>query len=388
MSATNTALDLISAAQALAPVIDSCREESERERTLCASVIAAMVAANLHRIQVPRSLGGLEADPATFMRVVEEVAMLDGAAGWNALNMGVAGLFAARLPRQAAREIYGLGSGSLIATSLLPKGRAEAINGGYRLRGRWPLASGCLHASWLIAGGPVFDSKRPRLNQDGSPEVRLLFVPRAECEILDTWFAVGLRGTGSHDFIAQDVFVPEERICLFPDGVTYEPGPLYRGSIFDQLGLAISAVALGIARAALDRFADLAGRKVPARTASLLRDRTTVQAQLAQAEGLLRSARALVFETLASQWETLCAGEWISDEQAALKWLTAVHAATSCAHAVDIVYMLGGATSVYTACRMERCFRDIHVVTQHVAVSPLQWERAGHSLLGLGLEGR
>ena len=87
-------------------------------------------------------------------------------------------------------------------------------------------------------------------------------------------------------------------------------------------------------------------------------------------------------------WETLCAGDPISEEQAALKWLTAVHAATSCAQAVDIVYTLGGATSVYTTSRLERCFRDVHVVSQHVAVSPLQWERAGRYFLGLGLDGR
>jgi alkylation response protein AidB-like acyl-CoA dehydrogenase len=185
-----------------------------------------------------------------------------------------------------------------------------------------------------------------------------------------------------------DVFVPQERTFLFPDGRSYEPGPLYRGPIIDQLGLGLSAVSLGIARAALDASSDLAGRKTPTRTSSLLRDRATVQAQLAQAEGLVRSARALVFETEASLWETLCAGDPISEEQAALKWLTAVQAATSCAQAVDIVYTLGGATSVYTSSPLERCFRDVHVVQQHAVVSPNATIAAGRYFLGLGLPPR
>src|SRR5581483_2276933 len=216
-------------------------------------------------------------------------------------------------------------------------------------------------------------------------DVRLLFVPRAECGIIDTWHAAGLRGTGSHDVSVQEAFVPPERTFAWPDGPAQEPGPLYRGSILDALSVQIPGVALGIARAALDTFTELASRKVPTRTASLLRERATVQAQLAQAEALVRSARAMLFETTATTWETVCAGEPLSEEQHALLWLAAVHAATSCAHAVDLVYTLGGATSVYTSSRLERCFRDVHVLTQHVGVSPWQWERVGRYFLGLGI---
>ncbi len=110
-----------------------------------------------------------------------------------------------------------------------------------------------------------------------------------------------------------------------------------------------------------------------------------MQAQLAQAEALVRSARALVLETTAATWDTLCAGEPLSEEQGALQWLAALHAVTSCVHAVDMVYTMGGATSVYTTSRLERCFRDVHVVSQHVGVSPWQWERAGRYFLGLGI---
>jgi alkylation response protein AidB-like acyl-CoA dehydrogenase len=386
MTATTAAsTDLIDAAKALAPLIDSYREESERERTLPAALVAALAQRGLLRMYVPRSRGGLEVDPITCFRVLEELARADGAVAWNVMNWAAGGLYAARLAEPVAREVYGRNPSVVISASLAPKGRAEAVAGGFRLSGRWPLASGCAHASWLVAGAVIIAGDRPAFRPDGAPDVRLMVVPRAECEILDTWCAAGLRGTGSHDFAVQEAFVPQERTFAFPDGPSFEPGPLYRGSIFDGLVRIISPVALGIARAALDTFTELASRKVPTRTASLLRDRATVQAQLAQAEALVRSARALVFETTTATWETLVAGEPLSEEQSALQWLAAVHAVTSCAHAVDTVFTLGGATSVYTTSRLERCFRDIHVVTQHVGVSPWQWERVGRHFLGLGI---
>jgi alkylation response protein AidB-like acyl-CoA dehydrogenase len=377
--------DLIDAAKSLAPVIESYRDESERERTTPRALVTALAQAELLRMYAPRSRGGLEADPVTCLRVLEELAKADGAVAWNVMNWSAGHLYTARLAEPAAREIYGRDPSVVISAALAPKGHAEVVEGGYRLSGRWPLASGCAHASWLVAGSVIIEGGQPRFRPDGAPDVQLMFVPREECDILDTWYAAGLRGTGSHDFSVQEAFIPQERSFTYPDGPAQEPGPLYRGSMRDQLSVLIPGVALGIARAALDTFTELATRKVPTRTATLLRDRATVQAQLAQAEALVRSARAFMFETTAATWETLCAGESLSDEQHALQWLAAVHTATSCAHAVDLVYTLGGATSVYTTSRLERCFRDVHVLTQHLGVSPLQWERVGRYFLGLGI---
>jgi alkylation response protein AidB-like acyl-CoA dehydrogenase len=377
--------DLVGAAKSLAPVIESYRDESERERTTPRALVAALAQADLLRMYAPKSQGGLEADPVMCLRVLEELAKADGAVAWNVMNWSAGHLYGARLAEPAAREIYARDPSVVISGALAPKGRAEVVEGGYRLSGRWPLASGCAHASWLVVGGAIVEGDQPRFRPDGVPDVRLMFVPQSECDIIDTWYSAGLRGTGSNDVSVQEAFVPQERTFAFPDGPAYERGPLYRGSIFDALAVVIAGVALGIARAALDTFTELASRKVPTRTASTLRDRATVQAQLAQAEALVRSARALLFETVAATWETLCAGQPLSEEQGALQWLASVHTATSCAHAVDLVYTLGGATSVYTTSRLERCFRDVHVLTQHVGVSPWQWERVGRYFLGLGI---
>jgi indole-3-acetate monooxygenase len=379
-----TGTDLLEAARNLAPLIESYRQESDRERSLPQDLVHALAHADLLRMYVPKSQGGLEVEPHICIQVLEALAKIDGAVAWNVFNWSLGGLFGARLSAPAAREVFASDPSVIISCSLAPKGHVQAVEGGYRLTGRWSLSSGCAHASWLVAGGTVMEGGKPRYREDGAPDVRLMFVPQSACDIIDTWDTTGLRGTGSQDFSLQEVFVSDERTFTFPDGSAYEDGPLYRGSIFDGLVGLIAGVALGISRAALDAFTELATRKVPTRTASLLGNRATVQAQLAQAEGLVRSARALLFETMAATWGPLSMGELLSENQSAVRMLAAVNAASSCAQAVDIVHRLGGSSSVYTTSRLHRCFQDLHVLTQHVGVSPWQWERVGRHFLGLG----
>lgn len=378
--------DLVEVAKSFIPQIEASREQSERERSLSAPLVRAMAESGLFRIWIPKALGGYEADIETNLRVIEEVAQADGAAGWNVMIAGTGGMFAAYLPESAGREIFG-DPLAITAGALAPKGRAEPADGGYRLSGQWPLASGCHHSTWMGGGSFIFEGggDAPKLNEQGIPDLRVFFVPKDECEILDTWYSAGLRGTGSHDFVVKDAFVPAERTFALLNGKPYYDGPLYSAGILSVFSLPVAAVALGIARAALDAFEELAGAKTPTFSFSTLRDKTTVQAQVARAEALVRSARAFLFETAASIWETMSAGDPLSEEQETLVHLACPHAAAACAEAVGIVYTLGGATSVYATSKLERCFRDVHVVTQHIAVSPQWYERTGQHFLGMGL---
>jgi alkylation response protein AidB-like acyl-CoA dehydrogenase len=380
-----TSTDLIAAAQALAPKVEAYRDQSERERTLPAGLVGAIQETGLFRIWVPRSLGGYEADLETNLRVIEELARMDGAVGWNVMIAGTGGMFSAFMPESSAREIFG-DPRSTVAGALAPKGRAVPVDGGYMLSGQWPLASGCLHASWLAGGSFIFDGdgQAPRMGGQGIPDLKLFFFPKDECEILDTWYSAGLRGTGSHDFTVKDQLVPESRAFSLM-GKAHHHGTLYRAGILNVFSLPVAAVALGIARAALDAFEELAGAKTPTFSMATLRDRTTVQASVAKAEALHRSARALIYETAESIWDTMCAGDELSEEQEALVRLSCVHAGAACAEAVDIVYTLAGATSVYATSKIERCFRDAHVVTQHIALSFQWYERTGQYFLGMGL---
>ncbi|MGH2583999.1 MAG: acyl-CoA dehydrogenase family protein, partial [Dehalococcoidia bacterium] len=367
------------------PLIRACRDEIEEERQLPRSLVEAMTEAGLFRMWVPRSLGGAEADVATCLRVIEEVARVDGAAGWNlAIGASGGGVIAAYLAADAAREIFG-NPRTIVAGSLNPRGSAvaQAVEGGYRVNGRWGFASGSRHATWLIGVCVVMEGDAPRLGADGTPAPYLMLFPRAEGEIIDTWHVGGLRGTGSHDIAAHDVFVPAARSFPPLTSRPREPGTLYQLPYFSLLALPLAAVATGIARGAIDTLAELATAKTPYGAQKLLRERTMVQVDVARAEALLGAARSFLFEMVAKAWEIVAAGGELPQRQRAMLRLAGTHAVSSAAQAVDLMYEAGGASSIYTSSPLERCFRDLHTLSQHAMIAPTIYEPAGRVLLGM-----
>jgi alkylation response protein AidB-like acyl-CoA dehydrogenase len=275
---------------ALAPQIEAAADENERTRRLSVPLVGAMAQAGLFRLWRPRSLGGEESDPITVLRVVEAVSRIDGAAGWCVAVHGNGSLPSGYLPREGAREIFGSDPNTITAGTWPPLGEAVVVEGGYRATGRWPFASGCQHAQWIQAGCRIIDGDQPRLRADGTPVARVLFFPAASCEILDTWHTAGMRGTGSHDFTVTNVSVPFEHSVSFREPPV-ELGPLYA---FPTIGLsasAIAAVALGIARHAIDILSEVARVKVAMRSQRVLSQHATLQADLGRAEGLLRAGR-------------------------------------------------------------------------------------------------
>jgi alkylation response protein AidB-like acyl-CoA dehydrogenase len=181
------------------------------------------------------------------------------------------GHFSGLLPAEGARQVFA-DRNCVLAGTFRATGVAEAADGGYRIMGRWPFASGIMHASWLIGGCRVMDGASPRLTPAGAPVVKLMFLPRAEGHVLDTWHTGGLRGTGSHDFEVKDVFVPASRSLRFADPPV-ERGPLYSFPAISLFATLIASVSLGIARHALEAFKELAGVKKPTWSPDLLRAR-------------------------------------------------------------------------------------------------------------------
>lgn len=220
------------------------------------------------------------------------------------------------------------------------------------------------------------------MTANGAPEMRLLFFPRSEAEIIDTWHVAGLRGTGSHDYTVTDLFVPEHRAMWFSQEPV-QPGPLYTLPAMALFAALISSVSLGIARHALEEFKELAGVKRPTWSQNLLRERPVAQVQLGEAEGLLRAGRAFLYETVADAWATATRGDRLSWEQRGLLWLAATQAATQATQAVDLLFRAGGASSVYAVTGLERCLRDIRTAAQHVCVTPTNYENAGRMFFGL-----
>ena len=381
VAAESDTAGVLEAVRALVPSIRAGRDAIERERRLPADLVRAMVDAGLFRLYVPRALDGLEVDPATCMRAVETVAAADGAAGWNLMIGTTYGVFAAFLPEDAARAIYA-DPAAVVAGALMPTGRAVAEDGGYRLGGRWSFASGIAHATWRLAGCTVYDGDAPRAGLSGEPERRLAFFPAAAGEVLDTWHVGGLRGTGSQDYTAADLFVPEA-YTFATGGTPRQSGPLYRFPVAALLDGPLVCVPLGIARAAIDTLVELAGAKTPSGARSLLRERAVVQAAVARAEALLRSARAFLYDTTAEVWEIVCAGGEASLEQQALLRLARAHAASAAVQAVDLMDEAAGTSALYERSPLERCFRDVHAAAKHVAIAASNFETCGRVLLGL-----
>jgi indole-3-acetate monooxygenase len=374
------ATDWVAVARSFLPQIEANRDRTEREGRVPHELVSELAEASLFRLKLPSAYGGVELDHPTTMRLVEELAYVDAATAWVVMIGNEFAALAGYLPTEAAQEIYGRDPQVIVAGANMARhAEITKVPGGYRVSGQWALASGCPEAAWLVPAGVAMTNEGPQFGPEGSPVVLLYMVPRPECTIIETWDALGLRGTASHDFRVHDAFVPDDRTMPFPNARSTLPGALWRGTLVTQVG-GPGAVALGIARAAIDALVELAD-KVPQRSRSSLRERATVQSAVARAEALLRSARAFFYEANEDCWASQAKGEDPSEEQLQLRALAGINAAHASAEAVDLIYGVAGSTSVYATSRLERCFRDIHVITQHRGASLFRYEEIGSFLL-------
>ena len=369
--------DPLVAVGALEPLIRATMDEAEVARRFPSSVIDAMADARIFRSLVPRVAGGDELDPITMLNMVEALSRVDGSAGWVAMIGSGAGSITGYLETDVIRELLADPNTSLCGNLSTLGGRAVAAPGGYRVSGRWPFVSGCEHSAWMACNARTYDGDEQRVDGDGAPATRIMVFPHHEARIIDTWSATGLRATGSHDVAVSDIFVPDEHTLSWLDGPK-QPGPLYQ---LRFLLIAHAAHALGIARTAIDCLVDLAEHKIPARTTIALRDRPLVQAHIAQAEGLVHAARTFMWQTTAEVWELLCAGQPVTMRHRALLRLANTTAVQNAAQAVDLMWAAAGSSPVYTSSPLERCFRDIHVATQHTAVGVFSLETIGAALI-------
>ena len=375
----------LQAARSLAADIRASAVDTERGRRLPPALVARMAEAGLFRLCVPRDLGGSEASPRAAIEVLEEVAKADGAAGWCLMVAITSSLVAGYLDEATAREIFG-DPGSIVSGVFAPRGVARVVEGGYRVTGRWPFASGCQHATWLLGGAVIVEHGAPRMSAGNVPETRMMIFPAGEVIIHDTWNVVGLSGTGSHDIEVADVFVPAARsVSFFTDRRT-RTSALYEFPAFGLLALGVAAVALGIAQSASDDFLRLASEKTPFGGKRPLAARPAIQTHLAEIEALLRSARAFLHHAVDRAFQATVSGGGVPIERRVEMRLAAGHATTSAARAVDLAFAAAGGSSIYASSPLQRAFRDVHVATQHVMVGPVIQELCGKVLAGLEAE--
>lgn len=384
--APESAMDAIAR---LAPLIEEHADSSESGHTLARPIVEAFREAGLFRQATPLSLGGAESAALDFYRLVEACARIDGSTGWCLFISAASTLFTRTLATVDAERVAG-NPATIIAGAVFPFSKAVAVEGGYRVTGRWPYASGCKHATHLFGGCILHDGDAPRMTPMGVPDMRMMLVEASQVEIIDSWDVVGLGGTGSHDIVMHDVFVPEGRAMpLASQPNEHYQGHLYRMPLFTLFGWPIAAVALGVAQHAIDIVTELAQKKVPAGPGiTPLRERPLFHAQLADATAAVRSARAWLHDAIAQLERIAKAGAGAELSERVNGQLAASNATRSAREAVDLMFLAGGGTAVYRKGQLQRCLRDIHALSQHVSTGTASWEESGAALAGARLQNR
>jgi len=367
----------------LAPLVREHSDRSEREARLAPEIVDAFHSAGLFRILLPVEMGGGELTVPESLRVFEAAARVDGSAAWNLSICADGPLFGHFIARDAFEHIFA-DRRAVLAGSLNPMTtRVVPCDGGWRFSGKATYVSGSAQASWIMASAFVLKDGSPQF-VDGVPMLRAGLFPMRECRILDTWSVSGMRGTGSNDCTFDDVFVPSGFTYEWPDPQSaWQRGPFASIPLTVQLGGALAAVALGVARHAIDALMELAIAKVPAATRAALCERPLAQLQLAQAEGWLQAGRAYLYQTYDEAWRGGETGATFDAPARAAARLASVTAVKLAAQAVDLVHDAAGASAIQTSCDIERCWRDIHAMTQHVILSTGRYEVIGRVLFGL-----
>jgi len=376
--------DPLARARALAPLLDRCAEAVEAERRLVPALLDGLHDAALFRLLLPRVLDGLEVNPLTFVEVVEEIAKSDASAAWCLCQAGGCAMTAAYLSPEIAREVFG-DRRAVLAWGPGPDARAVAVDGGYQVTGTWSFASGCRHATWLGGHCPILTQDgQLRRRADGRREERTMLFPAASAELVDVWHVSGLRGTGSDAFTVTDLYVPHAYSVSRDDPAERrQPGPLYcfpAGSLYAS---GFAGVAMGLARAMLDAFVELAREKTPRGGRRTLRDNHVVQSEVAQSEARLRSARMFLLGSLAEIWGEVGRSGALALEQRMTIRLAATYAIHQARDVADTVYAAAGSSAIFTAGAFERRFRDVHAVTQQLQGRASHFETVGQFLLGL-----
>lgn len=369
---------LLDAVARIRPILEADAEASDTAETLAWSSVMALYREGLLSLKVPRELGGPEVDPQLYLELCEELCYINPSAGWCAfINSTSTALCGAFIPDAGVERIFPGDRMPIASGALIPRGLATPVEGGWRVSGRWPFASGSAHSSWLLAGFRIVRDDEP------GPEHMIMACPVEDVQFLNNWQVMGLQGTGSRDFVLTDYFVPEE---LAFDLLTTDPrkgGPMFWMGRPGFVTPDHAAFALGVARRALDEIALQAGSYQRGYLASPIGLRGALQHDLGKSDQQLRAARALCREALEDAWE-FCLREERPDLESQLRLRGAcVYATDVACQVTTTAFRYGGGSAIYNDRVLQRCMRDINAAAQHFMVNTSAYDNLGQFRLGM-----
>ncbi len=381
------AVPLVDVARSLEPVIREHAPALEEGR-IPPPLVEALHDAGVFRAMLPREVGGLEAEPVEWLQMIEELSRINASAGWLAFiqsGVGLTFLDPERFERFRVR-----GGGRLILAMNLGRiaGKAVKVEGGYRISGRWPFASGCPFATWLGGMSYVCDSGgSPVLGANGQPQLLLAIWPADQARLIDTWDGLGLRGTGSGDFEISGLFVPQEQVNAgFYSATSYDRA-LFRMKEMPEMGH--GAHALGIASAALESFVDAVNsRPLAGSTRHMAMGHMQAhQIAFARADAAIRAARALLHQSVRAAYEDATAHSELSLELRVRLREANIFTVRAAKDAVGLVFEMAGSSAVYRGRPIERAFRDINTAANHTNYLDTAYTAIGSYFLTRDREG-
>ena len=370
--------NLLTAIDRVRPTLEADAEANDATETLEWSSVEALYREGLLSLKVPRELGGPEVDPLLYLELIDELSYINTSAGWCAfINSTSTALCGAFIPDAGVERIFPGDRMPIASGALIPRGLATPVEGGWRVSGRWPFASGSAHSSWLLAGFRIVRNDEP------GPEHMIMACPVEDVQFLNNWQVMGLQGTGSRDFVLTDYFVPEELAFDLPTTDPRKGGPMFWMGRPGFVTPDHAAFALGVARRALDEIALQAGSYQRGYLASPIGLRGALQHDLGKCDQQLRAARALCREALEDAWE-FCLREERPDLERQLRLRGAcVYATDVACQVTTTAFRYGGGSAIYNDRVLQRCMRDINAAAQHFMVNTSAYDNLGQFRLGM-----
>jgi len=370
--------DIYANARALSGYLAEKSAEIDAARRLPPEVAARVREAGMFRLTMPKAWGGPELSPAEQVEVIEELAKANVSTAWCVMIGCDSGFFAGYLDDAAGREIYPR-LDMATAGAVVPTGRAERVDGGFRVTGQWAFGSGVSHADVVGLSCVIFEKGAPLAKPSGAPATCGLLAPAATVEIVDNWHTTGMRGTGSSDYRVKDLFVAERfnvdlMLPARRDGVLWR----HHTNFLHKM----SGVPLGAARAALDHVAGVLQHKVEMPGGRLYKNIGRLQSVVADAEMMLCAARSYVFFALEREWARLEKNEPPTVRERADAWLARLNASQAARDIIRMLYDAVGSAAIYSELSpLDRALRDAETFCQHITAQRKTLELVGAMLL-------